>query len=414
MLAEARRAAAPRHRLVFAVQRVVVAGVLERPGLRVVDGLEEATVREVLVLEQVRDGVDRPAEHPEPLRDVADLLLRPLGHPRQQVLLELLDPLGLRALVERPPLLGLEEVLAAHHAQRAVEPVGAAAHEVIAVLARERAGGHGPPERHPTEHAPAVLVPRQPRQPHVDGVRRGLVDADVQVLAVPGRLSGAERNRGRERRAVPGVVERDAARRLERVVLGVARAGHRPAQGVQREVDSLEVAIRPRLTEVCDRGHDELRLYLAQHVVAEAEAFHDTRPVVLDEHVGRRDEVEQPLAALLGAQVEDDAALVGVEEQEHPRAVEAGDVAEEGWQRPRGVAAGSLHLDHLGAGVGEDARAERACRVLRQVDHAHVVQWHRCGHLAPRGILRGRPSARFAGCPTGTRTRSWIATIGGA
>ena len=171
-----------------------------------------------------------------------------------------------------------------------------------------------------------------------------------------------------------------AAGGLERVVVGVAGAGHRPAHRVQREVGALEVAVRAGLPEVGDRGHDELRLHLAQHVVAEPQPLHDAGPVVLDQHVGGRDEVEQALAALVGAEIEDDAVLVGVEEQEHAGAIEPGHVAEERGQGPSGVAAGPLDLDHLGAGVGEDARAERARRVLRQVDYADVVQRHECGH----------------------------------
>ena len=333
-------------------------------------------MREVGVLEGVGDGVEWPAAHAELLAGVAHLGAGALDHPRQQDRDELLDALGRGQRRRRRPVRVIEEVCAAHHGQDPRHVGRPARHEEEAVGARE----HSRPDlRHasrPRRDAPRVLEPEQTPEPQVDRVVRRLEDADVQVLALAAVGDRAQRHGGREGADVAAVVAGDPACRLEWLVVDVALRVHRPAHAEQREVDGLVVAVGAVLPEVGDRSEHDLRVHPPQHVVPDAEAVHRAWLEVLDDHVGACDEAEQGLAPLVGLEVQHDASLVGVQEQEGAGALRMRLVVGERRQLPRRIAAGSLDLDHVGAVVGKDAGAERSRAGVGEVDHAHVVERH--------------------------------------
>ena len=98
---------------------------------------------------------------------------------------------------------------------------------------------------------------------------------------------------------------------------------------------------------------------------AEAEALERAGPEVLDEHVGIVDERQQDVAIVVDLEVEDDRALVAVDELP-PQAFAVARVAP--CQAAQGVAVGALDLDDVGAEVGEVAGAVGAGEHGRQVE----------------------------------------------
>ena len=263
VLAEEWRAMARRHRTLRAVQPEVVAGVLQRPGLGVVDSLEELPVAEVLVLEHVGDGVDGPGHDAVVLARLADLGARMRQQPRKRQHVELVDAVDVRARLDGRPLRRLDQRLVAHHAQRGVNALRAVGHQEEAVGAGVHPAADARGERRPRRVRAAVLVHHQPRQADVDRMQRRLVEVDVDVLALAAQLRAADRDRGGKRADEPGVVARHAACSLDRLIAGLAGDEHRAAHRVEREVGADPVAVRPVLPEVRDRGQHEARVHLA-------------------------------------------------------------------------------------------------------------------------------------------------------
>jgi hypothetical protein len=85
-------------------------------------------------------------------------------------------------------------------------------------------------------------------------------------------------------------------------------------------------------------------------------------------------------------EVEHHAALVAVEVEEHHRHAL-------GARRPHlpcGIAARRLDLDHVGAGIAQDLRRQRAEHVDREIDHPHAGERPRPGRVAHQPVLRAR------------------------
>ena len=134
---------------------------------------------------------------------------------------------------------------------------------------------------------------------------------------------------------------------------------------------ALEVAIGAVGAEALDRRVNEARVDFRERLIAEPEPVERARPEILQEHIGLGDDLsEQPLA-VIGLQVEGQAALVGVEQQKE-QAVAVLDVAH---VAARDVAAlRLLELDHIGAEKRQDLRTSRPRLVVRHVDDADAGQ----------------------------------------
>ena len=109
----------------------------------------------------------------------------------------------------------------------------------------------------------------------------------------------------------------------------------------------------------------------------ELEALHGARREVLDQHVGRLDQVEQRLTTGVGLQVKHHTALVGVEHHELvglDRLVRA---------EAQLLTAGWLDLDDVGAQLCEQKPAVRAVVDLAQFEDPNAVKglWH--DHFSP-------------------------------
>ena len=196
----------------------------------------------------------------------------------------------------------------------------------------------------------------------------------VDALALAGALALEQRGGQRESAGhAGGVVDR---RRAELDRMHVLGAGHRHDAGGRLDhviVGGL-VAARAVLAEGRERRVDQPRIDLRQILVAEAERLERAGPVVLDEHVGGRDQLLQDLAAALGLQVERDRALVRGLRQEagaHLGVVQflvgAGRAALVRIVR-------IVDLDDVGAEHGELIGGERPGQHMRHVDDANSFE----------------------------------------
>ena len=155
---------------------------------------------------------------------------------------------------------------------------------------------------------------------------------------------------------------------------------------------------RAVLAVAADRAVHEPGVLLAQALVADAEAVEHPGAEGLEQHVGVAHQAQQHLAAPLVLEVDADRALVAVQGQEQRRAgARLGALVVR--RRPAHVVAqaGVLDLDHVGAEVGQQQRAEPAGQQPRQVQHADPVRAAgsralRSDARPPRGAASRTPS----------------------
>ena len=166
--------------------------------------------------------------------------------------------------------------------------------------------------------------------------------------------------------------------------VGVAGDGEGAGRGLRHHVHALVVRVGAAGAKALDAQIDDLRVALAHHVVADVELLDDTGAVVLDEDIVLRRHRQQQLPALGRAEVERDAALVRVPDDE----VLPVDVVAGGAAPPWVADAGLLHLHHVGAEPGEALRAGCARLVLRHVENPHSVK--RRHRSPPSRLMRER------------------------
>ena len=250
--------------------------------------------------------------------------------------------------------------------------------------------------RHLARAEVAARLHRQPGQRAV-----GHRDVDHLALAAPPRL--LQRGEDPDRRHQPAAAEvGDLRAGLDRRAAGLAGQAEDPVQAQVVHVVAGAVAVRAVLAVAGDRAVDEGRVRLAQHVEADAELVEHAGPEALDQHVGRLGQLEQGLAAPLLLQVEADRALVAVQREVDRRAgaerrVLLGAVV---GRRPAHVVAlaGVLDLDHVGAEVGEQQRAEAAGEQAGEVEDLDVLQ--RAAHAF---------ASSFFGMPSSSRASATVA-----
>jgi hypothetical protein len=117
------------------------------------------------------------------------------------------------------------------------------------------------------------------------------------------------------------------------------------------------VAVAPGAAEPHEVAHDEPRIAAAQAFRVKPEPAERRRPHIGDEHVGGGKQPVQRLAAFLALEVERERPLVAVEVHELAGQLAGVRFAAEGAQE---VAARRLHLDDVGAVVGEIERRRRS------------------------------------------------------
>ena len=206
------------------------------------------------------------------------------------------------------------------------------------------------------------------------GAAERFEDRDVDVLAGAG--CGAVFERGED--GDPGVQGAEVVGRFaagaERLFVGVAGDVHQAGESHAGERVAFEAAVGTGLAEGCDGAVDEVRKLGLQVVVAEAERREAAGSFAFDEDVGVGEQFAEDDAAALRLDVKRQALLVGVEVEEEAALVGVGDVAREGAEAAGVVALRRLDLDDLRAEVGEEARGVGAGDALGEVDDAGAFE----------------------------------------
>ena len=113
-----------------------------------------------------------------------------------------------------------------------------------------------------------------------------------------------------------GACVADGGAGLEGHAVGIAGGGHGAAGGLGDHVEGLVVAVGAVGTEALDASHDDAWVNLLEDVVAQTKALHGAGGHILGDDVSLADHLEEHGLARLALEVEGDAALVQVEEDE--------------------------------------------------------------------------------------------------
>ncbi len=235
-----------------------------------------------------------------------------------------------------------------------IETRGRAAHQI----AQARAG---------------LLAPIRPeRNAGAHEISHGLLHGELDVLAFarpqPLDVRGQDRHAGlhaRSRVAGGGSGEQWAAAEF---------AGDRKRAGrrLGDHVVGFVVRVGARTPKTLELHVDQRRVNGFEGFVFQVETLDDARPIVFDEDVVVRHHAKQDSAAFGFAQIQGQAALVGVPVAEIGRVIAPHRQGAPGFAAARG-----LDLDHIGAHPGHGLGARRAGFVLGHVEDSNSVE---CGH----------------------------------
>ena len=179
-----------------------------------------------------------------------------------------------------------------------------------------------------------------------------------------------------------------------------------PGPHVVRDAVARHVAVRAGRAVAGDRAEHDARVDLAQLLEAEPAAFEPAGAHRLDDRVGVAHELEERVAARVGAQVEHDALLAPADVQEEER-----DAFDDRPRHPAPVVAlRRLDLDDVGAEVGEmrgEVARARASTLRRCAGRRaeQVVRWSRPGKLV--AATADAVSRHFSP----SRSRSWLSAV---
>ncbi len=267
-------------------------------------------------------------------------------------------------------------------------------------------------------HDVRVRVAHAARHRAADQVVGGLVgqagdlhvqQRQVDVLARAGAVAVRERGQHADGGVQAGedVGERDAhlLRPGPLFALGAAGDAHQPAHALDQEVVAGALRVRAGLAEAGDRAVDEAGLHGQQAGVVEPVLLEAADLEVLQHDIGfHREAAHQRLAFGVG-DVDRDRALVavGAEVVRGVARLLAGRVLQPGRApRARVVAgAGALHLDDVGAEIGQQLSRPRAREHAREVQHLDALQGarrRRHGELRKRRYRSWRDRGSARGC----------------
>ena len=170
----------------------------------------------------------------------------------------------------------------------------------------------------------------------------------------PVRLAGVQRGQHPDQRVHPGhhVEDRDAG--PVRLAAGRPGQAHQPGDRLHDQVVAGQRGAAAG-AEAGDRGVDDARVGRRHRVVVEPEAGQPAGAEVLQQDVGPAGQLAGQRGVLLVLEVERDRALVAVDAE-----VVGRDAVPDRRHPGAGVvAARALHLDHLGAEVGQQHRRVR-------------------------------------------------------
>ena len=331
----------------------------QQPDRAVIGMLElvnEATAREMLVGEEVHGIEDRAARHPGRAQDRHHLPLRALLRPRGDFTGE-----GVRLL--RSPHFAFEagiadEVRPAHGVAERRPHARRAGHDVGIVVRPERCAGVEVDQRAvaaggPWSNGPAPVRTNRDPGAHVVGHR--FLHRDLDQLPFAGALLlhvGAQQ-RQRQLHARSGIAH--GGPRHRRRAVGIPGDGECASGGLRHHVVALVAGVGAGGAEAFEPRIDDVGMDGTDHVVVDAQLLNDAGAVVLHEDVVVRRHLEQQLPPSRLAQIEHNTALVAVPVQEIRR------VPVPLPSTPPGVPVfGGLDLDDVGAHPGQRLRARCA------------------------------------------------------
>ena len=191
------------------------------------------------------------------------------------------------------------------------------------------------------------------------------------MLALPSVVALLESGEDADRHMHAGAGIADRRHNKCRRVVREAGDTHRTPHRLGDRLVALEVAIGAVSAKALDRGVDQPRVDLREDLPTEPQPVEGAGPEIFEQHVRLGDDLLEQLLASAGLQIEGQAALVSVEQQEEEAVcvrpvahVAAGDIATLGF----------LELDHVGAEKTQDLGASRSRLVVRHVDDANVRQ----------------------------------------
>src|ERR1700687_1502446 len=167
-----------------------------------------------------------------------------------------------------------------------------------------------------------------------------------------------------------------AHRRAIRKAVDVKHPGKRG----QDAVVGLVVAVLPALSERRYRTQGQRWIERVQDVPSKAHPRHRARLEAFDDDVGALCKPTQDRGALGMFKVERQRALVEVVEPKEQAAVALRTLVDEWTDAPCGVTSRRLHLDHVGAHVGQQTGAKMALQV-GEIEDAQVGQRAALAHL---------------------------------
>ncbi len=222
-------------------------------------------------------------------------------------------------------------------------------------------------------------------EPLPDPEHGGLEEAGGDLLAAPGLRALVERGQDRDDPVGGGAHVHDRGPRAQRLA---ARTGH---EGEPRRHLGQLVEEGPRLVragqEALEREVDDAGVGPGEHVVAQAEGLDRAVGEVVDDDVRPAHQAQEERAGLRGPlEVDRDRALVAVQEVEVGRGA--------GGHAARLIAlARTLHLDDVGAQVGEQEPRRRSRDDVAQLEDANALERQRAGHVAPHCTAKPPGSA---------------------
>src|SRR6516162_1003363 len=191
------------------------------------------------------------------------------------------------------------------------------------------------------------------------------------MLSLAGCVALLQRGHDANRHVHAGAGIANRRHDVGRRVIRKAGDAHRPAHRLGDRLVALEVAIGTVCPKALDRGVYQPRVDLREDLPAEPQSVEGAGPKIFEQHVRFCNELFEQLLAPAGLQIEGQAALVSVEQQEKEAVailpvahVAAGDIATLGF----------LELDHVGAEKTQDLGASGSRLVVRHVDDANVRQ----------------------------------------
>ena len=139
---------------------------------------------------------------------------------------------------------------------------------------------------------------------------------DHDLLALAAALAGVKRRENPQRHADAGGFVADAQslrpRRAAVTPRGMGPSGDAVVAGSGIPI----ISVGSPLTVTARTGVNQPRVETLRRIIVQAEPLHRALLVILDEHVGARDELAREIDAPVGLQIEDDALFVDVDPQE--------------------------------------------------------------------------------------------------